>query len=73
MIVRDSPEVPLTFTIERAGESLEVPVTPRLTEITDRFGQVHRIGLIGISRSGIEFQRSNPLLAVVESAGETCA
>ena len=50
---------------------LEVPVTPRLTEITDRFGQVHRIGLIGVSRSGIEFQRSNPLLAVVESGGET--
>jgi regulator of sigma E protease len=71
VIVRDAPEVTLTFTIERAGERLEVPVTPRLTELTDRFGQVHRIGLIGISRSGIEFQRSNPLLALVEGGGET--
>jgi regulator of sigma E protease len=54
-----------------AREVLEVTVTPRQTELTDRFGQVHRIGLIGISRSGIEFQRSNPLLALVEGATET--
>jgi regulator of sigma E protease len=71
VIVRDSPGTTLTFTIERAGEQLDLPVTPQLTEITDRFGQVHRIGLIGISRSGIEFQRSNPLLALVEGGGET--
>jgi regulator of sigma E protease len=71
LVVRDSPGVPLTFTIERAGERLEVTVTPRQTELTDRFGQVHRIGLIGVSRSGIEFERSNPLLAVVEGGSET--
>ena len=28
-IVRDSPDVPLTFTIERDGESMDLPVTPR--------------------------------------------
>jgi regulator of sigma E protease len=70
-IVRDSPGVPLAFTVERAGETLEVTVAPRQTELTDRFGQVHRIGLIGVSRSGIEFERSNPLLALVEGAAET--
>ena len=69
--MRDSPGEPLVFTIERAGETLEVTVTPRWTELTDRFGQVHRIGLIGVRRSGIEFQRSNPLLALVEGATET--
>jgi regulator of sigma E protease len=71
LVVRDSPDTTLLFGIERDGTTLELPVVPRLTEITDRFGQVHRIGLIGVSRSGIEFERSNPLLAVVEGASET--
>jgi regulator of sigma E protease len=71
VVVRDRPGVPLTFTIQRAGQSLDLTVTPKQTEITDRFGTVHRIGLIGVSRSGVEFERSNPLLAVIEGAGET--
>lgn len=71
VVVRGSPGETLTFTIERNGETLDLPVTPRQTEIEDRFGQVHRIGLIGVSRSGIEFKRSNPLLAVVEGVTET--
>jgi regulator of sigma E protease len=70
-IVRGRPEETLTFTIGRAGETLEVPITPRLAEIEDRFGQVHRIGLIGVSRSGVEFRRSNPVFAAVEGVTET--
>jgi regulator of sigma E protease len=70
-VVRDSPGKTLTFTIERAGRTLDLKITPRETEITDRFGQVHRIGLIGVSRSGVEFQRTNPLLAVVDGGRET--
>lgn len=71
VIVRDSPDVTLDFTIERAGETLQLAVTPQLTEIEDRFGQIHRIGLIGVSRSGVEFRRSSPVYALVEGAGET--
>jgi regulator of sigma E protease len=70
-IVRGRPEETLTFTIERAGETLDIPVTPELTEIEDRFGQIHRIGLIGVSRSGVEFRRSNPVFAVGEGVSET--
>ena len=70
-VVRDRPGVALTFTIERAGRTLDLKVTPRETEITDRFGHVHRIGLIGVSRSGVEFQRTNPLLALVDGGRET--
>jgi regulator of sigma E protease len=70
-IVRNSPEVELVLSIDRAGEQLDVPLTPRVTEIEDRFGQTHRIGLIGVSRSGIEFRRSNPAFALVESTTET--
>jgi regulator of sigma E protease len=70
-IVRGQPDVPLTFAIERDGQSMEVVVTPRETAIEDRFGQIHRIGLIGVSRSGVEFKRSNPLLALAEGGVET--
>jgi regulator of sigma E protease len=71
LVVRSHPEEPLTFTIERDGARLDLEVTPQLTEIEDRFGQTHRIGLIGVSRSGVEFQRSNPAIALFEGASET--
>jgi regulator of sigma E protease len=71
LVVRSHPDQPLTFTIEREGAMLDIVVTPMLTEIEDRFGQTHRIGLIGVSRSGIEFRRSNPALALVEGTTET--
>jgi regulator of sigma E protease len=70
-IVREQPGVPLAFTIERDGQSMDVVVTPRETTIEDRFGQIHRIGLIGISRSGVEFRRSNPVRALAEGGVET--
>jgi regulator of sigma E protease len=70
-IVRERPEQTLAFTIERAGQTLDLPITPHLAEIKDRFGQVHRIGLIGVSRSGVEFRRADPVFAVVEGVGET--
>jgi regulator of sigma E protease len=70
-IVRLQPDVPLTFAIERDDQRMDVVVTPRETSIEDRFGQVHKIGLIGISRSGVEFRRSDPLLALVEGGAET--
>jgi regulator of sigma E protease len=50
---------------------LDVQITPRLSEIEDRFGNVHRIGLIGVSRSGVEFRRANPVFALVEGTSET--
>ena len=70
MIVRGHPAEPLTFTIERAGET-GCRGHAALSEIEDRFGNIHRIGLIGVSRSGIEFRRANPVFAVVEATSET--
>ena len=45
--------------------------TPRVTEITDSLGNIHRIGLLGISVSGREFVRLGPGGAVVAAVGET--
>jgi regulator of sigma E protease len=71
VIVRTSAGEPLTFTIERNGETQDVEITPQLTEFEDRFGQTHEIGLIGVSREGIEFRRSNPAFALVQATTET--
>ena len=70
-IVRDKAGVPLRVTLDRSGESLDVTLTPALNEITDRFGNTHRLGLIGVSRASVEYRRSNPFAAVGEAASET--
>lgn len=50
-IVSVSPGVLLEFVIDRGGERVELTATPDLREVTDRFGNTHRIGLLGIQRS----------------------
>lgn len=70
-VVSTNPETALPVTVERDGTQLDLTVTPALQEVTDRFGNVHRIGRIGVSRGGVEFRRSNPFSAVYEAAVET--
>ena len=70
LLVRDRPGEPLAFTIAREGRQLEVTITPELRVLEGRFGE-QRVGMIGVSRRGIEFRRSNPVLAPVEATGET--
>lgn len=41
----------LAVTVERGGARLELKATPTLREIKDNFGNTHRIGVLGISRS----------------------
>lgn len=70
-LVRGSAGQPLTFALERDGEQLEVVVTPAASELEDRFGNKHQVGLIGVSRAGVEYRRSNPFLALFEATAET--
>ncbi len=70
LIVQDHPGEPLRFTIERQSRRLEVTVVPELRVVQDQFG-TRRIGMIGVSRQGIEFRRSNPLLAPYDATVET--
>jgi len=53
----------LQVTISRAGKTLTLPATPKLTDLKDRFGNVHHLGVLGISRS------VKPEDAVIEKAG----
>jgi regulator of sigma E protease len=70
-IVRDSADQTLRFELVRDGQTLAVDVTPALREQTDRLGNVHRVGQIGVTRTGVEFVRSNPILAPLEAVQDT--
>ena len=50
-IVSAAADQPLAFTVRRDGKELSLTATPRLKEVTDRFGNTQRIGLLGISRT----------------------
>ena len=50
-IVSVSADQELVFLLERDDEEILISAVPKRREITDRFGNVQKIGLIGISRS----------------------
>jgi regulator of sigma E protease len=70
-IVRLDPGQPLRVTVRRDGQPVTLDITPSRTESTDRFGNHHEIGFLGIGRSGVEYVRRNPLSAVVQAVDET--
>lgn len=43
------PGLPMAMKIERGGKGLDVTVTPRALDFVDRFGNVHRIGDLGVA------------------------
>ncbi len=66
---------PLAFRVERGGTELGLTATPELKEVKDGFGNVHRTGLLGISRSlaqgDITTRRYGPVEAVGMGVQET--
>jgi regulator of sigma E protease len=70
-IVRLNPGEPMVITVQRDGQPVTLHVTPALTEMTDRFGNRHEIGLLGIGRSGVDYIKRNPVTAVVQAVEET--
>ena len=65
----------LVFEVMRGEERVTLNATPRVQEITDRFGNVRRIPMLGIVRkvdsANIEVVRSDPFTAVWLGAKET--
>lgn len=66
------PETPIVVTVERAGTRLDLPMTPKRTEITDQFGNKIELGIIGIvtnqETGNFRTQTFTPLQAVGEGA-----
>src|SRR4029078_4321964 len=74
-IVSVSAGVPLTIEIERGDAIRTLKATPDLKDVTDPFGNSHRMGVLGISRSmspgDIKVERVDPLTAIALGAQET--
>jgi len=50
-IVSATPDVALKIVVQRGAEELTLTATPRRQEIKDNFGNTHRVGLLGVTRS----------------------
>lgn len=65
----------MTFSVKRGDAALDVKATPELKEIKDSFGNVHRLGVLGITRSNapgdVVTERVNPAMALVLGVKET--
>lgn len=70
-IVRFNQGTPLALVVERDGQRLPIGVTPQVTTVTDRMGNSHTIGLLGIGRAGMEYRRHDPLTALWQAGRET--
>lgn len=70
-LVRPRAGQPLELVIRREGQEIKLTVVPKLSELTDNFGNRQQIGLLGITRSQVEYTRHDPASAVWRAAQET--
>jgi regulator of sigma E protease len=61
----------MKIVVRRDGRDVALDVTPQMTEMTDRFGNVHRVGVLGIGRSGVDYVRHDPATALGRAVEET--
>ncbi len=66
---------PLAFTVKRGDSTVQLQGTPELKEVKDPFGNVHRMGVLGITRAtspgDVTTERVNPATAVWLGVKET--
>lgn len=66
---------PMSIEVDRDGALVTLRATPQMREIKDNFGNVHRLGVLGISRSmapgDVKTERMDPLTAIVAGTKET--
>lgn len=71
-LVQFGLDEPLAILVERDGAQLSFQAQPTIVEETDGFGNVHRIGRLGITSSGVgEIVRYDPLTAVWQATRQT--
>ena len=63
-IVVDSPGRALAARVARDGREIELTVVPESAEVTDNFGNTHRIGRLGVRSEQTEVVRLGPVAAV---------
>jgi regulator of sigma E protease len=76
-IVSFSPGETLAVVVERGGKQVTLKATPALQDVKDNFGNTHRMGVLGITRSlaadEVRFERVGFLTAVGIGFTETWA
>lgn len=72
-IVRLNLGEPMEIVVVRDGVEVTLNAQPKVTEYTDRLGNVQHIALLGITRSGVEYLRHGPISAIVSATKETIA
>src|SRR3954451_24062508 len=70
-IVRQNRGEPIHVVVRRGDAEQALTALPRVTESTDRFGNQHRQGLLGISRPAADYIRRDPVSAVWYASKET--
>ncbi len=69
--VRLNTGTPMNIEVRRGDGTVSLSITPRVTTVTDRFGNQHAFGLLGIERNGVNYLRRNPAEAVWQATAET--
>jgi len=70
-LVRLDPGVPMKLVVKRGDSDVDLTVTPKVSTITDRFGNTHQLGLLGIEGGGVKYVRRDPASAVWRAGAET--
>ncbi|HXW48211.1 MAG TPA: RIP metalloprotease RseP [Xanthobacteraceae bacterium] len=74
-VVSESAGETLTVKVDRNGSPVVLKATPDLKEVKDGFGNMHRIGILGISRSmapgDVKYQPVSPIQAIWMGGEET--
>jgi regulator of sigma E protease len=70
-LIRLRPGQTLAVEIDREGQRVALTATPDRREVTDRFGNVQVMGLLGVSGGVPEYARLGPAQALVAGVAET--
>ena len=74
-VVSSSAGQSLQVAVDRGGESMVLTAVPELKEVKDSFGNVHRVGVLGITRSmageDVKMDKAPPLTALRLGVEET--
>lgn len=67
-LIATAPERQVRITFERAGQTETITAVPQAVSTTDRFGNAHRIGRLGVTKnidqSDVVLYRPNPVEAI---------
>jgi regulator of sigma E protease len=69
--VRLDPGKLMTIAVRRSGAEITLHVTPKRTELTDRFGNRVAVGILGITHSGMDYIKLGPVTALAQAGTET--